>query len=113
MTDDVDYDSVPVTTEERYDEETKSMRWEILINGWSIGNSSSEASAIERGKWLLQDPGGRVTLRRLGIRDWMLSRTPEEVQQRREAQIAARREEHRKHREQQLREHRERRRQEG
>lgn len=95
MTDNIDYDSVPVTTEERYDEETKSMRWEILINGWSIGNSSSEASAIERGEGLLQDRGGRATLRRLGIKDWMLSRTPEEVQQRREAQIAARREVHR------------------
>lgn len=112
MTDDVDYDSVPVTTEERYDEETKSMRWEILINGWSIGNSSSEASAIERGA-VVARPRWQSHTASTRYKRLMLSRTPEEVQQRREAQIAARREEHRKHREQQLREHRERRRQEG
>ena len=89
----IDYNSVPVSTEECYDDETKSMRWEILINGWSVGNSASAASAIERGKWLVQDHGGRATLARLGFKKFMFCRTQEEVRQHREAQIAARREE--------------------
>ena len=89
----IDYNYEPVFTEECYDDETKSMRWEILINGWSAGNSAGAASAIESCKWLVKDPGGRATLARLGFKKFMFCRTQKEVRQHREAQIAARREE--------------------
>ena len=65
----IDYNYEPVFTEECYDDETKSMRWEILINGWSAGNSAGAASAIESCKSLVKDPGGRATLARLGFKN--------------------------------------------
>lgn len=92
----IDYDSLPINSEKRYDDETKSMRWEILINGWSAGNSATLDSALAQGKWLVSDPGGRATLARLGFTKRMFLYSPEGLDE---------------HRKQQLREHRERRRQ--